>query len=415
MYKPRVADIELGNKLAAAGAVVIEGPKACGKTATARQKSKSEVLLDIDDNARAAIAVDPAIILEGKTPRLLDEWQIEPSIWNHIRRSVDERQKTGQYILTGSAVPADDITRHTGAGRISRLKLRTMSSFETDYSSGQIKLADLLLGRFSSSPDSPLDINELAKRICKGGWPGNLNLGVKAALNSQRDYLDEIQRLDIVRVDQVRRDPENVARVMRSLARNISTMVTAKNIAIDAGGSDGALDDDTVRDYLRALARLMVVEDQPAWAPHLRSKSLLRKAAKRHFVDPSLAVAALRADPGRLLKDLELFGFLFESMVVRDLRVYAQSSDAKVFHYRDNTGLEVDAIVEAGNGCWAAFEIKLGVGRIDEAAKNLLRFKERIDLKKCGEPGILAVIVGGGYGYLRKDNVAVIPIDTLGP
>lgn len=415
MYRSRIADSELLARLDSAGAVVIEGPKACGKTAMARQIAKSEVLLDIDENARAAIAVDPSLVLYGETPRLLDEWQIEPSIWNHIRRSVDQRQQTGLYILTGSAVPADDISRHTGAGRISRLRLRTMSLFESGFSSGKISLAALLSGQFSGSPASAIDIVTLAERICIGGWPGSLDLNIKAGLNAQRDYLEEIRRLDIVRLDQVRRDPENVARVIRSLARNVATLVSAKTIAVDAGGSDGAFDDDTVRDYLFALRRLMVIEDQPAWAPHLRSRSLLRKAPKRHFVDPSLAVAALGADPDRLLKDIRFFGFLFESMTVRDLRIYAQAADATVSHYRDNTGLEIDAIVEAVNGRWCAFEIKLGTGKIDEAAANLIKFKSRIDLTRCGEPGILAVIVNGEYGYLRKDGVAVIPIGSLGP
>jgi len=415
MYRSRVADSELIDRLDSTGAVVIEGPKACGKTAMARQIAKSEVLLDIDENARAAIAIDPSLVLEGDTPRLLDEWQIEPSIWNHIRRSVDQRQQTGQYILTGSAVPADDISRHTGAGRISRLRLRTMSLFESGFSSGKISIASLLSGQFSTSPPADIDIKTLAEHICIGGWPGSLDLGIKAGLNAQRDYLEEIQRLDIVRVDQVRRDPDNVARVIRSLARNVSTLVSAKTIAADAGGPDGAFDDDTVRDYLFALRRLMVVEDQPAWAPHMRSRSLLRKSPKRHFVDPSLAVAALRANPERLLKDLRFFGFLFESMIVRDLRVYAQAADAKVSHYRDNTGLEVDAIVESVDGRWCAFEIKLGTGKIDAAAANLIKFKSRIDLTKCGEPGILAVIVNGGYGYMRNDGVAVIPIGVLGP
>lgn len=415
MYKSRVVDAELLTRLNSSGAVVIEGPKACGKTAAARQIANSEVLLDIDENARAAIAIDPSLVLEGETPRLLDEWQIEPSIWNHIRRSIDQRQQPGQYILTGSAVPADDISRHTGAGRISRLRLRTMSLFESGYSSGVISTGGMLNKQFSNSPNADIDIKVLAERICIGGWPGNLNLDVKAGLNAQRDYLEEIQRLDIVRVDQVQRDPDNVAKVIRSLARNVSTLVSAKTIASDAGGSDGAFDDDTVRDYLSALNRLMIVEDQPAWAPHLRSRSILRKSPKRHFVDPSLAVAALRADPERLLKDFKFFGFLFESMVVRDLRIYAQASDARVSHYRDNSGLEVDAIVEATNGNWCAFEIKLGTGKVDEAAANLLKFKDRIDLDKCGEPGILAVIVNGGYGYRRKDGVAVVPIGALGP
>lgn len=414
-YKPRVVDAELTERLSSTGAVVIEGPKACGKTVTARQFAASEVLLDVDDNARKAIAVDPALVLGGDVPRLIDEWQIEPTIWNYIRRTVDERGRPGQFILTGSAVPTDDITRHTGAARITRLRMRPMSLFETGHSTGEISLREILGGSAPRSPDPGLTVVDLTEVVAVGGWPGHRHLPTRAALQWVRDYLDEVRRVDVGRVDDTRRDPEKVRRVLRSLARNVATTVSAATLAADAGGSDGALKDETVRDYLQALDRLMIVEDQPAWAPHLRSKSLLRTAARRHFVDPSLAVAALRASPERLLKDLNLFGFLFESLVVRDLRVYAQATDATVFHYRDNTDLEVDAIVETSGGEWAAFEVKLGTGQVDEAAANLLRFGDRIDTARCGEPALLAVITSTGYGYVRPDGVAVIPIGALGP
>lgn len=415
MYKERIADKELLSRLDARGAVVIEGAKACGKTAMARQIAQSEVLLDVDENARLAVKIDPAIVLEGATPRLLDEWQIEPDIWNHIRRCIDERQKPGQFILTGSAVPADEITRHTGAGRISRLHLRTMSLYESGHSNGELSLSRMLHADFSSCTDPGLEIGEIVERICIGGWPGNLQYSVKAGLQAQRDYLEEIQRLDIIRIDQIRRDPNNVARVIRSLARNVATMVSARTLAADADGADKPLDDNTVRDYLNALARLMIIEDQPAWAPHLRSRSILRTSPKQHFVDPSLAVAALRASPTSLMKDLKLLGLLFESMVVRDLRVYAQSADAQISHYRDNTGLEVDIIIETAEGRWGALEVKLGTGQIDEAATNLLRFQNRIDTSKCGEPSVLGVIVTSGFGYQREDGIMVIPIGSLGP
>ena len=415
MYYPRIADKELVKRLESAGAVVIEGPKACGKTVMARQIAKSEVLLDIDANARQAIAVDPSLVLSGEVPRLIDEWQIEPTIWNHIRRSVDERQDVGQFIMTGSAVPADDITRHTGAGRISRLKLRTMSLLELGHSSGHVSLQNLLSGRCAACPDPGLKLTDVIEQLCQGGWPGNIGLSSKAHLTAQRDYLEEIQRVDIARVDGVRRDPGNVSRVIRSLARNVATPVSARTIAVDAGGADGPLDDDTVRDYLAALQRLMIYEDQPAWSPHLRSRSILRKSPKRHFVDPSLAVAAIGATPEQLLKDLNSLGLLFESMVHRDLSIYARANDADVYHYRDNTDLEVDAIVEDRQGGWCAFEVKLGMGQVDEAAASLLKFRDRVDASKSKAPGTLGVIVSSGYGFLRKDGVAVIPIGALGP
>jgi predicted AAA+ superfamily ATPase len=414
-YQPRIVDRELAARLGAVGAVVIEGPKACGKTATARQLAASEVLLDIDANARAAIAVDPALVLDGPTPRLIDEWQIEPTIWNYIRRAIDERSGPGQFILTGSAVPPDDITRHTGAGRITRLRMRPMSLFETGRSAGRISLSELLEGTVRPTADPGLTVADVAEEIARGGWPGLRGRSVPDAQLAVRDYLQEIARVDIGRVDGVDRDPNRVARLLVSLARNVATHAAATTLANDTGGAEGPLKDDTVRQYLGALERLMVVEDQPAWAPHLRSRHRLRTAPKRHFVDPSLAVAALRATPRRLLDDLNLLGFLFESLVVRDLRVYAQAADAQVSHYRDSGGLEVDAIVEAGDGRWMAFEVKLGHRQIDEAAASLMRFAERIDVTSCGSPTLLAVIVASGYGYRREDGVAVIPIGALGP
>jgi uncharacterized protein len=375
----------------------------------------SEVLLDVDANARAAIAIDPALVLDGPTPRLLDEWQVEPTIWNHVRRVIDDRSDPGQFILTGSAVPADDITRHTGAGRISRLRMRPMSLFETGRSSGDVSLSELLEGRVSPSADPGLTVADLAKEIAVGGWPGLRGRSVQDGLLAVRDYLEEIARVDVGRVDGTHRDPGRVTRLLASLARNIATHAAATTLAEDTGGAEGPLKDDTVREYLAALERLMVVEDQLAWAPHLRSKHRLRTAPKRHFVDPSLAVAALRATPDRLLGDLNLLGFLFESLVVRDLRVYAQAADARVSQYRDSGGLEVDAIVEAGDGRWMAFEVKLGQGQIDDAAASLTRFAARIDTARCGSPALLGVIVATGYGYRREDGVAVIPIGALGP
>lgn len=410
-YRSRVVDNELRQRLSSTGAVVIEGPKACGKTATARNLAASEVLLDVDENARQAVAVDPRLVLAGDTPRLIDEWQIEPAIWNHIRRTVDERDAPGQFILTGSAAPADDITRHTGAGRLTRLRLRPMTLFELERSAGTVSLAELLNGARPACPDPGLNIPELTELIAVGGWPGHLRLTSQQALRANRDYLEEIRRVDISRVDGVRRDPEKVGRLLRSLARNAGTYASATGMAEDIGG----ITVQTVLEYLASLERLMIVEDQPAWAPHLRSRSRLRSAAKRHFVDPSLAVAALRATPEGLLKDLNLLGFLFESLVVRDLRVYAQVVDAEVLQYRDNTGLEVDAVLQCADGRWGAFEIKLGTGMVEQGVASLLKFADRVDTDKCGPPSLLAVITGTGYGYLRGDGVSVIPIAALKP
>lgn len=395
--------------------MVIEGPKACGKTATARRIAASEVLLDVDANARLAVAVDPSLVLDGPTPRLVDEWQVEPAIWNHVRRAVDDRAATGQFILTGSAVPADDITRHTGAGRITRLRMRPMTLFETGRGTGDISLAALLAGHPARSPDPGLTVTDLTREIAIGGWPGLRDLALEAGLRAVRDYLEEIRRVDVSRVDGSRRDPERVGRLLRSLARNVATYASLTTLAEDTGGADGPLKRDTVSEYLDVLGRLMIVEDQPAWAPHLRSKSVLRSAAKRHFVDPSLAVAALRATPDTLLADLNLLGFLFESLVVRDLRVYAQAADATVLQYRDSNGLEVDTVVQAADGRWAAFEIKLGAGLIDDAAATLSRFARQIDTGRSGSPSTLGVIVGGGYGYVRTDGISVIPVGALGP
>ena len=416
-YRPRIVDEELAGRLASTGAVVIEGPKACGKTMTARQAAASEVLLDVDRRARTAISIDPTLVLDGATPRLIDEWQVEPVIWNHIRRAVDDRARPGQFILTGSAVPADDVTRHTGAGRLTRLRLRPMSLLESGHSTGQISVAALLDRAAHRSPSTGPALQDLAQLVSVGGWPGHIAFALNQtqALQANRDYLEEVRRVDVARVDGVRRDPEKIGRLLQSIARNVATHATVATMAADTGAADAALKEHTAHAYLAALERLMIIEDQPAWMPHLRSRARLRRGPKRHFADPSLAVAALGATPDRLLEDLELFGFLFESLVVRDLRVYAQAADAEVLQYRDSTGLEVDAIVQAADGRWAAFEIKLGAGRVDDAARNLLKFAARVDPERVRAPAALAVIVPGGYGYVRDDGVGVIPLGALGP
>ena len=417
-YRPRIADAELSERLQSAGAVLIEGPKASGKTATARRVAASEVLLDVDEEARRAMAVHPRLVLDGPTPRLIDEWQVEPAIWNHVRRAVDlgHPGTRGRFILTGSAVPPDDLTRHTGAGRVSRLRLHTMTLLETGLGNGRAPLADLLRGTFPGCDNPGPTLEDIAAQICRGGWPGELDLSMRACLRARRDYLDEICRVDISRADGVRRDPDNVRRVLRSLARNVATTVSTRTMAADAAGGNGRrMTPDTVGSYLAALGRLMIYDEQPAWSPHLRSRSILRQAPKRHLADPSLAAAALGASPERLLRDLTTFGTLFESLVWHELAVFARTCDATVHHYRDNTGLEVDALVETRQGDWCAFEAKLGAGQIDAAAATLLKLRDRIDPAKSGRPSMLGVIVSTGYGYVRDDDVAVIPIGALGP
>lgn len=421
VYRYRIAERELKSRLARSGAVLIEGARASGKTVLARRVAASRVMLDADRSARRAADVDPGLLLRGETPRLIDEWQLVPEVWNQVRHAVDERAGRGHFILTGSAVPPDDITRHTGAGRITRLRLRPMSLVELGRSTGEVSLARLLAGSPAPSLEAKLSVEEIAELVCVGGWPGHLGASqenpprsAEDAMEENRDYLGEIRRTDIRRVDGVGRDPERVGRFLQSLARNVATCASLATLASDVSGPDRDLDHNTARSYMTALERLMIAEDQPPWAPHLRSRSRLRTAAKRHFVDPSLAVAALSATPEHLLHDFEWFGLLFESMVVRDLRVYAQAAGASVYHYRDNTDLEVDAVVDAGPGRWAAFEIKLGTGRIDDAVRALLKFAARVDPERCGEPAALGVIVGSGYGYTRPDGVAVIPVGALG-
>jgi predicted AAA+ superfamily ATPase len=413
VYHPRIVDAQLASLLEAVGAVVLEGPKASGKTRTALEVARSVVRLDVDSHAREAAAIDPSLILEGAVPRLIDEWQLAPQLWNHVRRAVDERGTTGQFILTGSAVPVDDATRHTGAGRFARLLLRPMSLHESGHSTGAISLGAIMEGEPSRAADAGLDVKEVARRIVVGGWPALVHSEPDQAMLGVRAYVDEVRRTDIQRAEGSAHDPARVLQLMRSLARNVATMTGIATMAKDIAGSERAIDEDTAYRYHDALARLMVVEDQPAWAPHLRSRSRVRVSPKRHFIDPSLAAAVLRVTPERLLKDLNLLGLLFESMVIRDLRVYAQAQDAQVLHYKDNTDLEVDAIVERADGAWAAFEIKLGTNYIEQAAANLRKFAERVDTTRCGTPRVLAVITAVGLGYRREDGIQVIPIGAL--
>jgi len=414
-YRERVIDVELRARLARAGAVLIEGPKACGKTASAGQVCLSEVRLDTDQFARQAMDVDPRLVLDGATPRLLDEWQLYPALWDHVRRAVDDRGSNGQFVLTGSARPNDDTRRHSGAGRISRMRMRTMSLWESGHSSGEVSLGALLSGEVPRSRIAELDAAALAELVVRGGWPGQLAADTAAAAASVRDYLELVADVDISDVSGVRRDPERVRRLLRSLGRNTGTEASVTALAKDASGPDGMLTRDTVIDYLAALTRLMVVEDLPAWSVSLRSSATLRKAPKRHFVDPSLAVAALGASPAALVRDLELLGFLFESLAVRDLRIYAQAHDASVWHLRDSYGREADAVVQLPDGTWAAFEVKLGPGAVDAGAASLLRLAQDIDEKRSGIPLALTVLTGWGFAHRRPDGVNVVPIGTLRP
>lgn len=419
-YRKRVVDSELAERLASAGAVLIEGPKASGKTATARHHSRSEVLLDVDQAARQSIEVDPGIVLAGPTPRLLDEWQVAPELWNRVRREVDARRLPGQFILTGSATPADDVTRHSGAGRFSRLRMRPMSLWESGESDGVVPLCQLMQGVAAHAPQPALDFDGLVEAICRGGWPALVESPARDARRANRDYLADISRTDIHTVDGIKRDPTRVAATLAALSRHVATEVKHSTISADAsrhGDPDLPADPETVANYVDALERLLLVEYQAPWAPHLRSRSRVRSVPKFHFADPSLAVAGLRADAAGLKADLNTLGLLFESLVVRDLRVYAQPLDAHVHHYRDNTGLEVDAIVVAPGQKWIACEVKLSSAArvVDEAAANLLKFSEVVDHTKTGPAAALVVITATGYAYRRKDGVNVVPIGALGP
>lgn len=417
-YIPRFADAELARRLRATGAVLVEGPRGCGKTQTALQAAKSAVRLDRDRAARRAGELNPALLLDGERPRLIDEWQLVKDVWNEVRGDVDDHpEETGRYILAGSAAPADDETRHTGSLRITRLRMRPMSLAESGHSSRDVSLAALFEGGEAEAADPGFDIHDIAERIVIGGWPALLRRAPADAMVATQGYLDETCRVDLGRLDGPRHDPENVARLLRSLARCVATEASASTIGADVAGANGqgAINYHTVIDYLKALTRLFVVEDLPAWSPALRSRGVLRSSVTRHFVDPSLAAAALGTGPERLLRDPETLGFLFESLVIRDLRIYGQAVGASVSHYRENTGAKADAILQMRSGRWAAIEVKLGQGDIDKGADSLLRVATNVDADRHGRPAFLAVVTGWGYAYRRPDGVLVIPIGTLAP
>ena len=416
-YLPRLCDVELQMALKSSGAVLIEGAKWCGKTSTATHASESVVYLQDPDHARAYQAIadtKPSLLLKGTTPRLLDEWQVAPVLWDAVRFEVDQRTEPGQFILTGSAVPMESETAHTGTGRISRIKMRTMSLFESKESNGQISLSALFAGKQEDiGALSDLTIEKMAFILCRGGWPASISIEGIPACRMAIDYVEAIINQDVSRVDNVEKNPERVRLLLRSLARNISTTSTFQTIRKDMEATDIGLSDKTIQTYMNALRRIFVIEDLPAWAPSLRSKTAIRTSEKRHFVDPSIATAVLRTNPNGILADFTFFGFLFEALCTRDIRIYAQAIDGDVFHYRDKSRLEADLIVRLRDGRWAAIEVKLGTKQIEEAAKNLLTLKSKINEESMGKESFLMILTGGQYAYQRKDGIWIVPIGCL--
>ena len=418
-YKGRVCDDELIEMLESSGAVVVEGPKWCGKTFTARHAANSEIFLQDRDRSaeyQRIAATKPSLLLEGDTPRLLDEWQEAMVLWDAVRFAVDMRGKMGQFILTGSAVPPDDKAdgrMHSGVGRIAPMRMRTMSLWESGESNGTVSLGALFDGECEIGARSGLSVEQIAYAICRGGWPASIGMGEKAALRMARNYVKEIIELDVHRVDGVERNPQRVRKLMESLARNISTMASNETIMADVRATDQTISPNTFAGYMNALRRIFVVEDVPAWSPALRSKTTIRQASKRHFTDPSIAAVMMRLDPRKLLMDFNTFGFLFEDLCARDLRVYAQAIDGEVFHYHDKNDLECDLIIALNDGRWAAVEVKLGMNEEDDAARHLLKLAANIDTTRMEAPSFLMILTGGEYAYRRKDGVLVVPVGCL--
>jgi predicted AAA+ superfamily ATPase len=414
-YLPRISDLEFKRKLNASGAVLIRGMKACGKTLSAKQFATSSIAFDRDEQVPLLMETAPQRILLGETPRLIDEWQEFPKIWNYVRHEVDNRNEMAQFILTGSANPEEQIKMHSGAGRFTVLDMRTMSWQEMGYSTGELSLGKLLSGIQSQVSDHPTELELIVERIIKGGFPGLLNKSIHQAIEINRAYVDLLTEMDMSRVSDVKRNPLKVRSLLRALSRNVATTVDITVLEKDAKIHENTdISRPTIYDYLEALNRLMIIEDQPAWNTHIRSSASLRKSAKRHFSDVALAVASLGLGKESLLNDLKFTGFLFESLAVHDLRVYAQANDAKVYHYYDSTGLEVDAIVQKNSGEYAAFEIKLGIGQIDAAAKNLLKFQSILQESSRAKLQSLNIITGTGISYTRNDGVNVISLASLG-
>lgn len=419
-YRKRIADDILRHKLAGKGAVLIEGPKWCGKTTTAEQIAASILYMDDPESKAQNIIMaelNPKRLLNGETPRLIDEWQLAPKLWDAIRFEVDHRGELGQFVLTGSAVPSEttEIT-HSGTGRFTWLTMRPMTLFESGDSTGHVSLKDLFDGVTEVDGQSSITMERLAFLVCRGGWPQSVDMSEEIALEQAIDYYDAVVRSDINRVDNVQKNPERVRRLMRSYARNQGAQVPYTVLAQDISGADeNTITDETVASYVNALRKIFVIEDMPAWNPNLRSKAAIRSSDTRYYIDPSIAVAALGIGPNDLINDLKTFGFVFETLCVRDLRVFADSLGGGVYHYRDRDGQECDAVIHLRNGKYGLVEIKLGGEKlIEEGAQNLKAMESKIDTDKMNSPSFLMVLTGiGDYPYRRKDGVYVVPIGCL--
>ena len=420
IYKQRIVDNLLARKLQGKGAVLIEGAKWCGKTTTAARIAKSMLKLgeiNVLRSSRQLAEMNPALLLRGDSPRLIDEWQTIPALWDSVRSEVDNRSDLGQFILTGSAVPIDsDEIEHTGTGRIGRLIMRPMSLFESGESTGEISLGNLFDEPDQIFAENRIDIEQLAFLVCRGGWPQASLLEGEIALDQAIDYYDAVVHYDIQRVDGVERDTERVKLLMRSYARHQGAAVNYGVICEDMKVNDNSsLNDDTVASYVKALKRIFVIEDMPAWNPNLRSKTAVRTSDTRYFTDPSIGVAALGIGPKDFLVDMKTFGLFFETMAVRDLRVFAEALDGTLYHYRDKNGLECDTVLHRRNGTYGLIEIKLGGETlVEEGAKNLLALSGLIDTSRMRRPSFMMVLTGtGAYAYRRKDGVYVVPIGCL--
>ena len=419
-YRNRVVDAILQEKLEGKGAVLIEGPKWCGKTTTAEQIAKSVLYMDDPQSKEQNVnmaALNPKRLLSGETPRLIDEWQIAPKLWDAIRFEVDHRDDLGQFVLTGSAVPPDtkEIT-HSGTGRFSWLMMRPMSLYESGESTGEVSLSRLFEGKGEVDGESKLDLERIAFLICRGGWPRSIDMRDKIALNQAIDYYDAVVHSDINRADGVEKNPERVKRLMRSLARNQGQQIANTAIAADIAVNDeSTLNQETVAGYISALKKIFVVEDMPAWNPNLRSKSAIRTSDTRYFVDASIAAAALGIGPNDLINDLNTMGFLFETMCVRDLRVYAEALGGSVYHFRNKAGLECDAVVHLRNGSYGLIEIKLGGEKlIREGVETLTSLTESIDTSKMKEPAFRMILTAADqYAYRREDGICIVPVGCL--
>lgn len=413
----RLIESELRNKLTYSGAVLVEGAKGVGKTFTSSNVAKSAFRADRVDLSEVPLAEWRQIALLGEAPHLIDEWQVRPELWNMVRREVDDRGGFGHFILTGSSTPANDATRHSGAGRFSRLRMRTLSSFESGLSQGSFPLNRILKGIGAPINPEEMAFDTVVDAILRGGLPSNHNIDTTTAARRVNDYLEESIRMDIgiIGTTQKRRDPEKIRAVIKSLSRAIGTSMSISKIAIDVQGHGEEVSVNTVESYLEALQHVMLVEFLPAWSARMRSRARLQTKPKRYFVDPSIAVAALQANAKSLYGDLELLGQLFENLVIRDLLIYSQHNDAHVSFFRNDDGLEVDAIIEQYGGAWIAVEVKMGSLNLDRAAKNLLTFASNLDPAINSQPAALVIVTAAGYCYKREDGVWVVPISVLGP